>query len=121
MASLFAHFGRVLGVLVRHGRSREDAEGQIRENPLALLHAGGQLVAPGPSPEATVETQQRLSQIVRVLEAVTRQTCGIYLAHRAGRSYEEIARLTGLAHNKIRRHIVRGLLAIMEDRARGER
>jgi DNA-directed RNA polymerase specialized sigma24 family protein len=53
--------------------------------------------------------------------SVFRRTCEIYLAHRAGYTYQEIAALTGLSHGRIRRHIARGLLAIMEDRTGGER
>lgn len=71
------------------------------------------------APESSVGTQQDPAQIVRVLEGVSRRTCKIYLAHRAGHSYEEIAALTGLSHRRIKRHIARGLLAIMEDRPSG--
>ena len=42
------------------------------------------------------------------------RTRSIYLAYRAGCSYDEIAKHTGLTRNTIKRHIRRGLLAIME-------
>ena len=71
----------------------------------------------GPSPEAEVEAQQSLSAIIRVLEAVSPRTCEIYLAHRAGYTYDEISAHLNVSHITIKRHIARGLLAIMEYRA----
>ena len=71
----------------------------------------------GPSPEAEVEAQQLLSAIIRVLEAVSPRTCEIYLAHRAGYTYDEISAQLNVSHITIKRHIARGLLAIMEYRA----
>ena len=71
----------------------------------------------GPSPEAEVEAQQSLSAIILVLEAVSPRTCEIYLAHRAGYTYDEISAQLKVSHITIKRHIARGLLAIMEYRA----
>lgn len=108
----------MVGVLTirtwRQRQSREGAETRIQETPPALY----QSVDPGPSPDSVVETRPDHAEIVQLLESVSSETCDIYLAHRAGYSYDEIADLTGFSHRRIRRHIGRGLLAIMEDQAR---
>jgi DNA-directed RNA polymerase specialized sigma24 family protein len=121
MAQVPANFGRLLGFLRRQSQLRKHAEELIQEVSLDLLPVSGQLVNPGPSPDVMVEIQQDLSEIVQILESSSRHTRDIYLAHRAGYSYDEIADLTGLAHVAIKRHIARGLLAIMEHRAPGAR
>ena len=74
-------------------------------------------VALEPSPEAELEAQQLLSAIIRLLEGVSPRTCEIYLAHRAGYTYDEISSRLSVSHITIRRHIARALLAIMEYRA----
>jgi DNA-directed RNA polymerase specialized sigma24 family protein len=75
------------------------------------------LVALGPSPEAEVEAQQSLSAVMRLLEGVSPRTCEIYLAHRAGYTYDEISSRLNVSHITIRRHIARALAAIMGYRA----
>jgi RNA polymerase sigma factor (sigma-70 family) len=66
------------------------------------------------SPEEALEAEQRLGHIRALLDAVSRRTRDIYFAHRAGYSYAEISEHMGISHITIKRHIARGLLAIME-------
>jgi RNA polymerase sigma factor (sigma-70 family) len=75
------------------------------------------LVALGPSPEAELEAQQSLSAVIRLLEGVSPRTCEIYLAHRAGYTYDEISSRLNVSHITIRRHIARALEAISGYRA----
>jgi hypothetical protein len=56
------------------------------------------LAALSPSPEDEVEAQQSLSAIIRVLEGVSPRTCEIYLAHRAGYTYDDISGLLSISH-----------------------
>lgn len=80
---------------------------EVQSSPAAL----------SPSPEAEVEAQQSLSEIIRVLEAISTRTREIYLAHRAGYTYEEISAQLNVSYITIKRHVARGLMAIMEYRA----
>jgi RNA polymerase sigma factor (sigma-70 family) len=95
----------------QHRRDRPDLR---REVPIDDLNARSPLIAPESTPEETLETQQRLSHIRTVLDAVSLRTREIYFAHRAGYSYSEIAEHMGISHITIKRHIARALLAIME-------
>ena len=46
------------------------------------------LVDPAPDPERTLDAEQRLDRVVHLLSAVSPRTCQIFLAQRAGYSYE---------------------------------
>jgi RNA polymerase sigma factor (sigma-70 family) len=72
------------------------------------------LAALNPSPEAQVEAQQSLSEIIRLLVDVNPRTCEIFLAHRAGYTYDEISDRLNVSHITIKRHVARGLVAVME-------
>lgn len=98
----------------QYRRARPDIRAQVSldqwdvQSPLAAL---------SPSPEDEVEVQQSLSAIIRVLEGVSPRTCEIYLAHRAGYTYDDICGLLNVSHITIRRHIARALMAITGYRA----
>jgi RNA polymerase sigma factor (sigma-70 family) len=134
------HFARLLNLLRRKGRSREDAEDLIQEamlrlhvyaksevvvneeaflrramHNLAVNHyrrnrsvAGREvqiedadrqhpLIAPEPTPDRVLESQQCLDQLTAILDALSRRTREVYLAHRFGYSYAEIAADMGIA------------------------
>jgi RNA polymerase sigma-70 factor (ECF subfamily) len=93
---------------------RRDRGTFAREVPIEELDPRHPLIAAHPNPEDLLETQQRLAHIRAVLDAVSPRTREIYFAHRAGYSYAEIAAHMNLSHITIKRHIARGLLAIME-------
>ena len=95
----------------QHRRDRPDLR---REVSIDDLDAHSPLIAPESTPEDTLEAQQRLSHIRKVLDAVSLRTREIYFAHRAGYSYSEIADHMAISHITIKRHIARALLAIME-------
>jgi|SRR5882724_4103084 len=95
----------------QHRRDRPDLR---REVSIDDLNAHSPLIATESAPEDTLEAQQRLSHIRKVLDAVSPRTREIYFAHRAGYSYSEIADHMAISHITIKRHIARALLAIME-------
>jgi RNA polymerase sigma factor (sigma-70 family) len=67
--------------------------------------------------EDAVELQDGLRRIRAALDGVGIRTREIYLAHRAGYSYAEIAEHLNISLITVKRYIARALLAIME---RGE-
>jgi RNA polymerase sigma factor (sigma-70 family) len=70
------------------------------------------LIAPEPTPDRVLESQQCLDQLAAILDAVSRRTREVYLAHRFGYSYAEIAADMGIAKITIKRHIARAHLII---------
>jgi RNA polymerase sigma factor (sigma-70 family) len=151
-----AYFFRLLRLLMRRGRSREDAEDLVQEAMLRLhlytksdivvneeaflTHAVRNLaidryrrdrlaaqemqiddvdrrhplVAPSPTPDQILDSQQRLDQLTALLDSVSRRTREVYLAHRSGYTYVEIANDMGVAEITVKRHIARARLIIMK-------
>jgi RNA polymerase sigma factor (sigma-70 family) len=150
-----AHFARLLKLLRRKGRSREDAEDLIQEAMLRLyLYAKSDvvvneeaflrhsvrnlaidqhrrdrsvvnrevqiddvdrqhpLIAPSPTPDQILDSQQRLDHLTAILDAVSRRTREVYLAHQSGYTYAEIANDMGIAEITVKRHIARAHLII---------
>jgi RNA polymerase sigma-70 factor (ECF subfamily) len=95
----------------QHRRDRLDLRKEIS---IEELNAHSPLISTQSTPEEALEAQQRLGRIRAALDAVSLRTREIYFAHRAGYSYAEIADHMNISHITIRRHIARGLLAIME-------
>ena len=157
MASRPAYFERLLRLLRRKGRSREDSEDLIQEAMLRLhvygqesqvaneeaflrhavhnlsidqhrrdrldlrrevriedLGAKSPLIAAESTPEDNLEAQQRLNRVRALLDSVSVRTREIYIAHRAGYSYAEIADHMSISHITIKRHIARALRTLME-------
>jgi RNA polymerase sigma factor (sigma-70 family) len=152
-----AHRARLLRVLRRKGRSREDSEDLIQEAMLRLhLYAKSgavvneeaflthavrnlaidryrrdrpvvgrevqiddvdrqhPLIATDPTPDQILDSQQRLDQLTSLLDTVSRRTREVYLAHRSGYTYAEIANDMGIAEITIKRHIARAHLIILK-------
>jgi RNA polymerase sigma factor (sigma-70 family) len=101
----------------QHRRDRLDLHREVR---IDDINARCPLIAPESTLEDNLDTQQRLSHIRAVLDAVSLRTREIYFAHRAGYTYAEIARHMDISHITIKRHIARALLAIMEHGQREE-
>ena len=150
------YFFRLLRVLTRKGRSREDAEDLIQEAMLRLhiyekediqnkeaflrcavrnlaidqyrhdrskvcgevpiedVDRQSPLIAPGPTPDQILDHQQRLDAITGLLDAVNPRTREIYLAHRSGYTYAEIADHMGIATTTVKRHIARAQAALVK-------
>jgi RNA polymerase sigma-70 factor (ECF subfamily) len=71
-----------------------------------------------PGPERIVAGQQRLDEIIQVLDAVSERTCEIFLAHRAGYSYDEIAADLDISQRTVQKHIARAVFLLI--RMKGE-
>jgi RNA polymerase sigma factor (sigma-70 family) len=84
-----------------------------REVPFDLYNTRTPLVDPE-TPEQALAIEQRLHRVQQLLDASNIRTREVYFAHRAGYSYDEIAAHFDLSHIRIRRHIARALLIIME-------
>lgn len=71
-----------------------------------------------PGPERICAAQQRLDEITRTLGAVSERTCQIFLAQRAGYSYEEIAADLGITPRTVQKHIARAMFLLIGIRMR---
>ena len=65
-----------------------------------------------PSADRALAAQERLEQVTRTLNRVSCRTCQIFLAHRSGYSYQEIAREFGISHRTIQKHISRATVLL---------
>jgi RNA polymerase sigma factor (sigma-70 family) len=92
---------------------RRDRSGLRRELPIEEVDRLSPLIAQGPTPDQILENQQCLDCVIAVLDALNPRTRAIYLAHRSGYSYAEIADDMGLARITIRRHIARAQAAVL--------
>jgi DNA-binding IclR family transcriptional regulator len=63
---------------------------------------------------AALDAEHRLRQTRALLGGVDRRTREIYIAHRSGSTYPEIAADWGISNEIIRTSVARALLAIME-------
>ena len=78
-------------------RYRHDRFGSRLEVPIEDIDRQNPLIAPDPAPEHILEYQQRLKGFTNLLDAVNPRTREIYIAHRVGYSYAEIAAEMGIA------------------------
>lgn len=60
------------------------------------------------------DVQERLHQTMPSLSGVERRTREIYVAHRSGATYAEIAARWRISNRAIKSHLARALLALME-------
>lgn len=67
------------------------------------------LIDTGPGIERLLSAQQQVEQIAAMLSAVSQRTCEIFLAHRAGFSYAEIASELGISTRTVKKHIARAI------------
>jgi RNA polymerase sigma factor (sigma-70 family) len=91
---------------------RRDRSGLRREVSIEEVNRLIALMAPGPTPDQILESQQRLDCLIALLDAVNPRTRKIYIAHRSGYTYAEIADDMDIAEITIRRHIARAQAAL---------
>ena len=89
---------------------RHPAAGQPVEELAEILP----LVAATPAPDEVLAAEQRLNEVTKVLEAVSPRTRDIYLAHRAGYSYDELAATYGVSVSTIEKSVARAIVALMD-------
>jgi RNA polymerase sigma factor (sigma-70 family) len=112
-----AFLARTVSNLVFNEHRHEQVISYANET-LDELEQNAGLADASPGPERILAAQQRLDEITRVLSAVSERTCGIFLAHRAGYSYEEIAADLDISQRTVQKHIVRAVFLLV--RMKGE-
>lgn len=73
------------------------------------LELQGMLIDTAPGVERLLSAQQQVERIAAVLSAVSQRTSEIFLAHRAGYSYAEIASELGISTRTVKKHIARAV------------
>jgi RNA polymerase sigma factor (sigma-70 family) len=96
---------------------RRDALVTYVDEPVERLKDSLESSDPCADPERRLDGQQRVDRITRILEAGSRLTCEIYLAHRAGYTYREIAAAYGIRERAVEEHIATGVLLLMQAKA----
>jgi RNA polymerase sigma factor (sigma-70 family) len=76
---------------------------------LEELDQQAMLVDTGPGVERILGAQQQIEWIALLLSAVSHRTCEVFLAHRAGYSYAEIAAELGISTRTVKKHIARAV------------
>lgn len=69
------------------------------------LDKQGMLPDPAPGPERMALAEQELNGVVNLLNAVSLRTCQIFIAQRAGYSYEEIAAAFAIKRPTVDKHV----------------
>ena len=92
-----------------HRRDRSVVGREVQIDDVDRQHP---LIAAGPAPDQILDSQQCLDQLTGILDAVSRRTREVYLAHRSGYTHAEIANDMSLAEITVKRHIARAHLAI---------
>jgi hypothetical protein len=62
----------------------------------------------------TLTAEQRLHRTKKLLNGMDRRSLEIYLAHRGGATYPEIATHWGVSYPVIKKSVVKALLTLME-------
>lgn len=65
-----------------------------------------------PSIERVLSAQQQVAEIAATLSAVSRRTSEIFIAHRAGFRYWEIAEECGISTRTVKKHLMRARLLL---------
>ena len=94
---------------------RERVVAYINE-PIEELEHTLPLIDPNPGPDRIFAARQRLSEVQRTLDAVSRRTREIYFAHRGGYRYDEIAAAFGISEKTVEKHVARAVLLLVDKR-----
>jgi RNA polymerase sigma-70 factor (ECF subfamily) len=78
------------------------------------LERDGLLIDQAADLERVVAAEQQLDGVIRLLSALSRRTCQIFIAQRGGYSYEEIATAFGVKPRTIEKHIASAMVALRE-------
>jgi RNA polymerase sigma factor (sigma-70 family) len=92
---------------------RRDRFGVRQEVPIEDVDRENPLIAPGPTPDQILDSQQRLARLTALLNAVNPRTREIYFARRSGYTCAEIASDMGIAGITVKRHITRARMTVM--------
>ena len=103
-----AFLRRVVGNLAINQFHREQILSFAQET-IEQLDREALLVDSSPGVERILSARQQLEQIAAMLGAVSRRTSEVFLAHRAGFSYEEVASELGISTRTVKKHIARAV------------
>lgn len=95
-------------------RHRVDSRHPCAGQPVEELAEVLPLIDSAPAPDEVLAAQQRLNEVRSVLGALSPRTRDIYLACRAGYSYEELAAGFGVSVSTIEKSIARAVVALMD-------
>jgi RNA polymerase sigma factor (sigma-70 family) len=95
----------------QYRRDRSRLQGEV---PIDDVDQRSPLIAPGPTPDQILDDQQRLDGLIARLDAVNPRTREIYLAHRSGYSFAEIADHMNIAKITVKRHVARARAILMK-------
>lgn len=95
----------------QYRRDRSRLQGEV---PIDDIDQQSLLIAPGPTPDQILDDQQRLDGLIARLDAVSPRTREIFLAHRSGYSFAEIADHMNIAKITVKRHVARARAVLMK-------
>ena len=95
----------------QYRRDRLRLQGEV---PIDDIDQQNPLIAPGPTPDQILDDQQRLDGLIARFDAVSPRTREIYLAHRSGYSFAEIADHMNIAKITVKRHVARARAILMK-------
>jgi RNA polymerase sigma factor (sigma-70 family) len=101
-----AFLRRVVSNLAINQYHREKIVAFVSES-IDELDRQAMLMDDSPGIERVLDARQQLEQIEAMLAAVSRRTSEVFLAHRAGFSYEEVAAELGISTRTVKKHIAR--------------
>lgn len=88
------------------------------ERQIDALDARGLIPDPAAGPEAALDASQELDAIANRIAALSPRTCQIFIAHRAGYSYEEIARAFVVKPRTVEKHVTSAMLVLGQESKR---
>lgn len=106
-----ALLSRIAANLAINEYHRERVLSYAREN-LEATEQESEVVDESPGIERILDARERLREVEKTLSRVSERTCQIFIAHRAGFSYEEIAAEFRISPRTVQKHIVRATMLL---------
>lgn len=103
----------VINLSITHHRRRGLAA-PFKFKSVDSLDRRGLLIDPAPEPERAVGAEQELDGILTLLSTVSRRTCQIFIAQRAGYSYGEIAAAFAIRRPTVDKHVATATLKVTD-------
>lgn len=107
-----ALLSRIVANLAINEYHRERALARFRESLDDVEEEANELVDEWPEIERLLAAQERLREVEKTLTKVSERTCQIFIAQRAGFSYEEIAAEFKISTRTVQKHIVRATILL---------
>lgn len=99
---------------------RRDRPDLRRKVPIDGTRLDTEWISVNPNLEQLVETRQHLDKIGALLEAASRRTREVFVTHRAGYAYAEIADQMNISRITVKRHMSRALQIVMAYRQKSK-